>query len=117
MLQRLSLLSVLFWAALLIALSGYFAKLAYDISNQHGFDPTAILKDRSSHNVMYQDRSLLEKAKLLFARVPVMKLLFWEVIVSQSLSSLVNFSFMVSVTNTILDNKDRAGFTGNVSLL
>ena len=46
-----------------------------------------------------------------------MKFLFWEVIVSQSLSSLINFSFMVSVKNTILDDKQRAGYTGNVRFM
>ena len=119
LLQRISLFSVLLWASLLIACSGYFAKAAYDISHHHGFDPSTSLKDRSSHTNMitYQDKSILEKSKLLFERVPVMKLLFWEVIVSQSLSSLISFSFMVSVQNTILDNNERAGFTGNVRFL
>jgi len=41
--------------------------------------------------------------------------LFLEVLVSQSLSSLVNFSFMVKVKETVIDDKLRAGWTGNVS--
>jgi hypothetical protein len=115
LLRKISLLSLLLVAATLIAMSGYFSKLAYDISNRHGFDPSSSLKDRSSHNATYHNMSLIKKAKTLFGRVPIMKLLFIEVIVSQSVSSLINFSFMVSSKNTITDNKARAAWTGNVS--
>lgn len=51
----------------------------------------------------------------LFQRVPVLGAMFCEVIVAQCLSSLLNFQFVTEVKNSIINDEDRAGFTGNVS--
>lgn len=53
----------------------------------------------------------------LFKRVPILGALFCEVILSQCLSSLLNFQFMVKVKEEILDDEIRAGWTGSVSIV
>lgn len=53
---------------------------------------------------------------ILFKRVPILRAMFFEVILSQCLSSVLNFHFMVKVKETILDDEERAGWTGSVSL-
>ena len=41
--------------------------------------------------------------------------MFFEVILSQCLSSLLNFQFMMTVKDAIADDEERAGWTGGVS--
>lgn len=43
--------------------------------------------------------------------------MFFEVILSQCLSSLLNFQFMVTVKDAITDDEERAGWTGSVSAI
>jgi hypothetical protein len=51
----------------------------------------------------------------LFQRVPILRAMFFEVIISQCLSSLLNFQFMMTVKDAIQDDEERAGWTGGVS--
>jgi hypothetical protein len=51
----------------------------------------------------------------LFRRVPILRAMFVEVILSQCLSSVLNFQFMVKVKEAIIDDEDRASWTGKVS--
>ena len=46
-----------------------------------------------------------------------MKALFFEVLISQFFSSLLNFLFITKVKVSITDDNDRAGWTANVSYL
>jgi ATP/ADP translocase len=55
--------------------------------------------------------------KNLFRRVPILRAMFVEVILSQCLSSLLNFQFMVKIKEAIVDDEDRASWTGQVSYL
>ncbi|KAL3765396.1 hypothetical protein ACHAWU_002314 [Discostella pseudostelligera] len=57
--------------------------------------------------------SIFQQAYLLFQRVPVLGALFIEVIVSQCLSSLVNFIYLFTLKSTITDDALRAGWSGN----
>jgi hypothetical protein len=53
----------------------------------------------------------------LFRRVPILRAMFIEVILSQCLSSVLNFQFMVKVKEAIVNDEDRASWTGKVSEL
>lgn len=53
------------------------------------------------------------QAYILFKRVPVLGALFVEVILSQCLSSLVNFIYLFTLKSTITDDSLRAGWSGN----
>jgi len=57
--------------------------------------------------------SIFQQAYLLFQRVPVLGALFIEVIVSQCLSSLVNYIYLFTLKSTITDDALRAGWSGN----
>lgn len=52
----------------------------------------------------------------LFQRVPILRSMFIEVILSQCLSSVLNFQFMVKVKEAIVDDQERASWTGRVSV-
>lgn len=57
-------------------------------------------------------RNIFQQAYALFQRVPVLGALFLEVIVSQCLSSLVNFIYLYKLKSTITDDAMRAGWSG-----
>jgi hypothetical protein len=59
------------------------------------------------------EENVLKTALKLFKRVPILGAMFCEVLIAQCLSSLLNFQFMTEVKNTILNDDERAGFTGN----
>ncbi|KAL9186927.1 hypothetical protein ACHAXT_010647 [Thalassiosira profunda] len=56
--------------------------------------------------------NIFQQARALFQRVPVLGALFLEVIVSQCLSSLVNFIYLCRLKATITDDAARAGWSG-----
>ncbi len=60
-----------------------------------------------------KNNNIFEQAYILFQRVPVLGALFIEVILSQCLSSLVNFIYLFTLKSTITDDALRAGWSGN----
>jgi len=56
---------------------------------------------------------LARRASRLFRRVPVLGALFVEVLLSQSLSSLLNYLFLTGVRDAVPDDSARAGWTGS----
>ena len=56
--------------------------------------------------------SIFHQARTLFRRVPVLGALFIEVIISQCLSSLVNYIYLYKLKATIADDAMRAGWSG-----
>jgi ATP/ADP translocase len=56
--------------------------------------------------------NIFQQAYSLFHRVPVLGALFVEVIVSQCLSSLVNYIYLYKLKVTITDDSERAGWSG-----
>ncbi len=62
------------------------------------------------------NENIIKTARKLFRRVPILGAMFCEVILAQCLSSLLNYQFVTEVKNTITDDEERAGFTGNVSM-
>ncbi len=74
--------------------------------------------DSSGTNHKYKNKlSTLQQTLHLFKRVPQLKALFFEVLISQFFSSLLNFLFITKVKMSITDDNDRAGWTANVSYL
>ena len=59
-------------------------------------------------------KNIIKNARLLFKSVPVLGALFSEVLISQCLSSLINFLFVIQVKDMIVDDKQRAGWMGKV---
>mmetsp|Transcript_51502 Transcript_51502/g.124361 ORF Transcript_51502/g.124361 Transcript_51502/m.124361 type:complete len:617 (+) Transcript_51502:95-1945(+) len=56
---------------------------------------------------------MIEKARKLFDRVPVLRALFLEILASQGLATLLNMCFVTSVGASIPDDQERAGWVGN----
>jgi ATP/ADP translocase len=125
--DRVGLSGLLWLAAGGICVSVYFAELAYSVAEKHGFEPhqeaskdatrKATTNDatkvaQSEHNP--QD-SIIRRAINLFTRVPVLGALCVEVLVCQCLSSLAAFLFVLKVKETIVDDEERAAWTGSVS--
>ena len=93
--------------AFVIAGRGHFAPKMKNIAKSNGSIP-ADGGNRSPYK-----GSTFDQARLLFQRVPVLRALFVEVIVSQSLSSLVNYIFLVTLKSSISSDELRAGWSGS----
>ena len=55
---------------------------------------------------------MFKKAVHLFARVPTLGRLFWEILSCQGLSTLLNVCFVTKLSEAIPDDQLRAGWTG-----
>ena len=91
---------------------------------QYGFNPgaehdekIAAAKDRkaSAGADDVHKQSLFRKAADLFARVPVLKALFIEILASQGVSTILNVAYVTKLSSVIPDDKERAGWSGKVS--
>ena len=78
---------------------------------QNGFEP----KKEITKKPIRSNESLLLSARRLFARVPILGALCSEVLISQCTTSLLGFLFLVKGKESILNDADRARWTGNVS--
>lgn len=90
---------------------------------QYGFNPgaehdekIAAAKDRkaSAGADDVHKQSLFHKAADLFARVPVLKALFIEILASQGVSTILNVAYVTKLSSVIPDDKERAGWSGKV---
>ncbi|KAL7533428.1 LOW QUALITY PROTEIN: hypothetical protein ACHAWF_004494, partial [Thalassiosira exigua] len=57
--------------------------------------------------------NIFRQAYALFHRVPVLDALFFEVVISQCLYSLVNFVYLYKLKSTVADDAKRAGWSGS----
>jgi ATP/ADP translocase len=100
-------------AAVIIGSSAFFANLAYRVAAEYGFEPKKNKKkEEEGDKHISSDESIIETSRKLFQRKPILGGLSYEVIFSQCFSSLLNFHFIVKVKETILGDKERAGWTG-----
>lgn len=118
MVKMIGLTGLLCTAALVIGSSAIFADAAYKIARENGFEPKndgTREKDKNNDGKIENRKgdNIFTTTSALFTRVPILGALFCEVILSQCLSSLLNFQFMVKVKETILDDEIRAGWTGS----
>lgn len=78
---------------------------------QNGFEP----EEEIIKKPIQSSESLLLSARRLFARVPILAALCSEVLISQCSTSLLGFLFLVKGKELILNDAERARWTGNVS--
>ena len=95
-------------------------------ASQYGFNPgaehdqkIAAAKDKkaSAGADDVHKQSLFRKATDLFARVPVLKALFIEILASQGVSTILNVAYVTKLSSVIPDDKERAGWSGKVSFV
>jgi ATP/ADP translocase len=79
-------------------------------------DPISSKSSNMSSSVparCFTKNNIFQQARTLFLRVPVLGALFFEIIISQCLSSLVNYIYLYKLKTTITDDSLRAGWSGN----
>ena len=96
-------------------------------TSQHQFEPTqhhekstihysfSCKESEASKHSKGNEKCLIRTASNLFSRVPVLSSLCTEVLVSQCVSSMINFLFVLKVQEYIPNDEERARWTGNVS--
>lgn len=119
--DSIGLIGLLCCAAMVIGSSSFFADQAYSVARKNGFEPSnnnngkGKKEDDKTFDEIKDSKGISDPTKSskdLFQRVPILKAMFFEVILSQCLSSLLNFQFMVTVKDAITDDEERAGWTG-----
>ena len=98
LIERSGLIGLLYMAGAALIVSALLADLAFRMARNNGFEPDAkdvSASDRaeSTSTNTYEccKKNIFQQAHTLFQRVPVLGALFSEVIISQCLSSLVNY--------------------------
>lgn len=110
--ERLRLSGTLACTGLALLASTLATGKAYSIADKNGFSPKPRSKVKAK-NSKHEEGGMVSKAQSLFKRVPVLKALFFEILASQSLATLLNVCFVASVGATIPDDAMRAGWVGN----
>lgn len=116
--QRIGLSGALMGTAVTLLVSLILSSSAYDIARKHGFEPTEIKSKPSlkakSQGTSTQSRSvgMVEKTVSLFERVPLLRLLFFEVLTSQAMATILNISFVAALSTAIPNDSKRAGYVG-----
>ena len=90
---------------------------AYGMSQKHGFDPAKQLQEKQKSRTTKtsadsDDKGRVVKAISLFRRVPTLGFLFLEVIMFQSLSTILNVAFVQTLKQQIPQDMARAAFSG-----
>ncbi|KAL3787570.1 hypothetical protein HJC23_000058 [Cyclotella cryptica] len=134
--ERFGLIRLLYMAGALFVMSAVFADVAFGLARKHGFEPSGDNEQRSAEKSFSNEQeqrllatkkhsihgkmastvstqNIFRQAYSLFQRVPVLGALFLEVIISQCLSSLVNYIFLYKLKVSITDDSMRAGWSGN----
>lgn len=113
--RRVGLAGTLACTGIALCSSLIATEAAYWMAEKHHFAPndkTPKKVSRKSKNDYSAEGGLFSKATRLFARVPVLKALFFEILSSQGLATLLNICF-VKVLSSIRDDTVRAGWVGN----
>lgn len=118
--QRLGIPGTLMGTGFMLLASLLPTSIAYQIAHKHGFEP----KDQSSnsmpskktnepkHGNEYQKMSLVHKATRLFQRAPILRSLFFEILASQGLATVLNVCFVDRLATAIPDDNERAIWVG-----
>lgn len=113
--SKVDLAGTLACTGLSLCASLFATEMAYSIAEKNGFAPHKHSKKRlhgKGKDGSIEHENMLTKAKKLFARVPVLKALFFEILASQGLATLLNVCF-VKVLASISDDNVRAAWVGN----
>jgi len=115
------LVLLIFMTCATLWLSMLCADRAYELSSEHGFDPSRELQERQSKKdgekksldeTSDGEESLLAKTGRMFRTSPTLAGLFGEVIAFQSLSTILNVCFVRQLKLCIPVDGERAAFTG-----
>lgn len=140
--DRVGLIGLMYMAGTTYIVCALLANLAFSTAKSYGFEPTnkaekndepqsssstsgkgayAPINNNSGANTSQMStnsipclkkNNIFQQAYSLFRRVPVLGALFVEVIVSQCLSSLVNYIYLYKLKVVITDDSLRAGWSG-----
>lgn len=113
--ERIGLAGTLMGTGLMLMLSLIGASKAYAIADEYGFTPADTTKQnkkggKGSDDI--QKAGMLKKATHLFARVPVLWVLFQEILASQGLATVLNVCFVARLGTAIPNDAERAGWVG-----
>jgi len=118
------LVTLVFLTCVTLGLSMLCADRAYELSSEHGFDPSSELQHKQSKNDQEKvssttgntgdqdEESLLSKTGRMFKTSPTLSGLFGEVIAFQSLSTVLNVCFVRQLKESIPADGNRAAFMG-----
>uniref|UniRef100_A0A7S4EQV7 ADP,ATP carrier protein n=1 Tax=Pseudo-nitzschia australis TaxID=44445 RepID=A0A7S4EQV7_9STRA len=116
--------TLVFLTCATLGLSMLFADRAYQLSAEHGFDPSRELLQKQAKKEQEKtssatagandkdEESLLAKTGRMFRTSPTLAGLFGEVIAFQSLSTVLNICFVRQLKASMPVDGDRAAFTG-----
>mmetsp|Transcript_14490 Transcript_14490/g.20661 ORF Transcript_14490/g.20661 Transcript_14490/m.20661 type:complete len:638 (+) Transcript_14490:569-2482(+) len=128
--KRVGLTGLLHLASIILLSTLFFTERAYMIADKHGFNPIDEIKQKASTKSIPKSKKrmankanattatttneegMVKKASELFARIPVLKALFLEILAGQGLSTLLNVCFVTKLSEAIPDDDERAGYTG-----
>jgi hypothetical protein len=114
--KKLKLSGTLACTGLALFSSIFATEAAYSIAEANGFSPHSnhIKKSSNTNRKKKVEKKvgMVEQATTLFARVPVLRALFWEILASQGLATLLNVCFVQSLGAAITDDTERAGWVG-----
>eukprot|EP00980_Cylindrotheca_fusiformis_P003143 scaffold721_cov131-Cylindrotheca_fusiformis.AAC.33 len=115
--KKLKLSGTLACTGLALLSSTIATESAYAIAEENGFSPHSNQSKKSTRTKrkkkIEEKTGMVEKATKLFARVPVLRALFVEILSSQGLATLLNVCFVQSLGAAIPDDTKRAGWVGN----
>jgi len=114
--ERVGLTGTLGAAGLILVLSAIMAESAYGISERYGFNPAdEHVQGRGNKGKGEKQKGALymfKQASDLFKRVPVLGALFLEILACQGLSTILNVCYVSKLSQTITDDRERAGWSG-----
>ena len=136
--NNFGLIGLLPLAGALYIVSSILADISFRIAKRGGFEPKGALDNNADHahrgsrngdltttasskgecpasginEQANASGNIFHQAYTLFGRVPVLGALFIEIIVSQCLSSLVNFIYMLELKHSLSNDAARAGWSG-----
>jgi hypothetical protein len=115
MTKKLKLSGTLACTGLALCSSIIASEAAYIIAEANGFSPEdSHPKGGAKKRKKKEEKvGLVDNATKLFARVPVLRALFLEILSSQGLATLLNVCFVQSLGASIPDDTERAGWVGN----
>lgn len=115
--KKLKLSGTLACTGLALMSSIVATETAYSVAEANGFSPHSNHSKKvasTKRKKKLDDKvGMLEQATKLFARVPVLRALFLEILSSQGLATLLNVCFVHSLGSAITDDTERAGWVGN----
>ena len=111
--RRMGVCGLLGLTSASLVASGALAEAAYGVAERGGFSPADEHESESKkRGTKKGEENIFSKAGSLFSRVPALKFLFFETLVCQGLSTVLNVTFIATLRKHFPSDKDRASFMG-----